>query len=104
MPDQSPPAVLEIARFRLRAGAEPAAFLRAAEGTGALLRRCPGFVRRMLTEDQGQWADLVEWQDRAAALAAADAVMPSPEFAPFLAMIEPASVSMDHHDIRARMA
>lgn len=104
MPDQSPAAVLEIVRFRLRAGAEPAAFLHAAEGTGALLRRCPGFVRRMLTEDRGHWADLVEWQDRAAALAAAEAVMAAPEFAPFMAMIDPASVSMDHHDIRVRMA
>lgn len=104
MPDQSNATVLEIVRFRLQAGAETAAFLRAAESTGALLRRCRGFVRRMLTEDQGHWADLVEWQDRAAAMAAAEAVMQAPEFAPFMAMIDPASVSMDHHDIRARMA
>lgn len=104
MPDQSNAPVLEIVHFRLRAGAETAAFLHAAEGTGALLRRCPGFVRRMLTEDRGHWADLVEWQDRTAALAAAEAVMQAPEFAAFMAMIDPASVSMEHQGIRARMA
>lgn len=104
MTTNSDDTVLEIVWFRLQAGADPSAFVQAARQTETLLRRCPGFVRRMLVEDQNLWGDLVEWRDRASAMAAAETVLQDAAFAPFIAMIDPGTLRLGHHAIRARMA
>lgn len=92
--------VAEIVTFRLNATATPDAFLRAARGTGDALRAAPGFLRRRLTLGaDGVWTDWVEWRDAATARAAANAVMQDPAFAPFMAMIDGATVTMRHDAI-----
>jgi len=97
-------SVAEVVSFRLMDGADPAAFARAAQGTEALLRATPGFIRRRLVQAKdGQWTDWVEWQDLAMAHAAADAVMAAPEFAPFMALIDPATVTMRHDAVIVAM-
>ena len=96
--------VLEIVTFRLVEGAEPSAFLDAAHGTEALLRDRGALVRRILTVDaDGLWTDIVEWTSHDAALQAAAEVMAEPSFQPFMAMIDPSSVSMRHVSILWRM-
>ena len=100
-PDAS---VAEVVSFRLMAGIDPAAFARAARRTEALLRATPGFIRRRLVQaENGQWTDWVEWQDLTTAHAAAEAVMVAPEFAPFMAMIDPATVAMRHDAVIVAM-
>ena len=96
--------VLEIVTFRLAQGTDTAAFLDAASGTEALLRDRGALVRRFLTVDaDGVWTDIVEWTSHDAALQAAAEVMAEPSFQPFMAMIDPSSVSMRHASILWRM-
>ncbi|MXQ07741.1 hypothetical protein GQ651_07770 [Alphaproteobacteria bacterium GH1-50] len=96
--------VLEIVTFRLLDGTDEAAFLTAAAGTEALLRERGSLVRRALVRDaDGLWTDVVEWTSIEAAMAAAEAVMSHPDFAPFGAMIDPGTVTMRHAPIRWRM-
>jgi hypothetical protein len=95
---------LETVAFHLVPGTDPAAFLAAARGTEAALRRQPGFLSRMLTRgDDGTWTDLVLWASHPEALAAAEAVMSDPAFAPFGAMIDMAGARMSHAPLVWRM-
>ncbi len=88
---------VELVSFRLIAGTDRDGFLQAARRTEALIRRQPGFQTRVLTEDSdGTWRDVVTWDSHAAAMQAAQTVMTDPDFAPFAAMIDPASVTMSH--------
>jgi hypothetical protein len=88
---------IELVSFRLKAGTDRDSFLHGARRTEALIRRQPGFQGRMLTEaSDGTWRDVVTWDSHDTALQAAEKVMADPEFAPFVAMIDPATVSMSH--------
>ena len=96
--------VLEIVTFRLVDGTDTKRFLEAAAGTETVLRNQGALVRRVLTIDtDGLWTDVVEWTSMEAALTAAEAVTHHPDFAPFGAMIDGASVNMRHAHIRWRM-
>ena len=92
--------VLEVVTFRLMPGVSGAEFLAAAQATKPALTGQPGFVRRHLLHDaDGVWTDLVEWQSLTQAQAAAERVMQLPEFRPFLAAIDPASIAMAHRAV-----
>lgn len=96
--------VLEIVTFRLADGTDTAAFLDAARGTEAMLRERDALVRRFLTVDSdGLWTDVIEWTSHAAARDAATAVISEPSFQPFMAMIDPQTVTMRHAAILWRM-
>lgn len=96
--------VLEIVTFRTVNGTDPGAFLSAARGTEAMLRDRDALIRRFLTvDDTGLWTDVIEWASMEEALAAAEAIMQSPEFAPFGAMIDATTVEMRHAPILWRM-
>lgn len=96
---------IELVTFRLIPGTDRAAFLAAARGTGATVRRQPGFQSRMLTESpDGTWSDIVTWASHPQALAAADAVMSDPDFAPFAALIDMGTVSMSHASLVWQLA
>jgi hypothetical protein len=98
-----PEPVLEIVRFRLLEGITTADFLAAARQGEAALAGADGFIRRMLCQEAGSWADVVEWQSAAQAMAAAGWVMTHPDFAGFMAMIDPATVEMAHLPILCAM-
>jgi L-aminopeptidase/D-esterase-like protein len=88
---------IELVTFRLSPGTDRAAFLENARRTEAVVRRQPGFLARMLTEgEDGTWSDIVTWASHADAMAAAEAVMSDPDFAPFGAMIDGPTVRMSH--------
>ena len=96
--------VLEIVTFRLVAGADTEQFLSAARGTEAMLRERGALIRRFLTmDDTGLWTDVIEWTSMGEALAAAEAVMAHPDFAPFGSMADPNTVEMRHAPILWRM-
>ena len=96
--------VLEIVTFRLKPGTVQDQFLSAAQGTEAMLRDRGALTRRFLTvDDTGLWTDVIEWTSMGEALAAAEAVMVHPDFAPFGALIDEASVTMRHAPILYRM-
>lgn len=88
---------IELVTFRLTPGSDRAAFLENARRTETVIRRQPGFLTRMLLEAEGGiWSDIVTWASHADAVAAAETVMADPDFAPFGAMIDMASVQMTH--------
>jgi hypothetical protein len=96
--------VLEVVGFRLIPGTTDAAFLAAAHATEVPLRRQPGFLSRQLTRaGDGTWTDHVSWASLPQARAAAKAMMADPAFAPFVALIDPASMQMRHDAILWRM-
>lgn len=96
---------IEHVTFRLIPGTDRAAFLDAARATEATLRRQPGFQARMLTEGpDGTWSDIVTWASHPQALAAADAVISDPGFAPFAALIDMGSVRMSHASLVWQLA
>lgn len=93
--------VLEIVRFRLAPGTTTETFVAAAQASVAPLSAQPGFVsRRLVQEDDGHWTDVVEWADLASAQRAAETVLADAALAPFLALIDGASVRMAHPAIR----
>lgn len=97
-------AVIEYVTFTLVPSADDAAFLAAARGTEALVRRQPGFVSRRLSKGaDGRWTDAVTWASLAHAEAAPQAVMADPAFHPFMALIDGASAVMRHEGVALAM-
>ncbi|NKN35769.1 hypothetical protein HFC70_05305 [Agrobacterium sp. a22-2] len=94
--------ILELAICTLKDRAEAAAARHAAMQA---VRHYPGFVSwRALdsVEQDDLIADLVEWQDKAAADAAAQRVRADPTFAPYMAAITSVSL-MQHFSTRFTM-
>lgn len=99
-----PTPVAEIVSFRLASGADEAAFIATATVVEDKLQSAGQMLARTLsrTED-GLWTDHVVWRSQEAANAAAQEVMQSADCAPFLAMIDSATVAMSHGAIARRM-
>ena len=96
------PALVEVVTFRLAPGTDADAFRDAARATTAFLCAAPGFLARTLSVDaDGLWTDHMLWSDAALAMQAAETAMTRPEMAPFMAAIDPASMTMRHADFVA---
>jgi len=96
----STPAVAEIVTFRLVDGADSAAFIQSAEGMKPFLDSTGAVLSRTLSADEdGLWTDHIVWTSMAAAKTAAAQVMSRPEAAPFMALVDPDSVTMRHAPI-----
>jgi hypothetical protein len=92
--------ILEFAQFRLIPGADPAALTTAARAMGPWLAARPGYLARQLVQGpDGTWTDVVHWQSAEHAHAAGEALMQSPEAAPMMALIDPASVVLRHDSL-----
>ena len=101
----SPKTIAEIVTFRLLPGTDEVRFLADAQATDRPVAALPGFLRRSLSrDDTGLWTDYVEWTDLASATAAAQAVMGLPEFAPFIAAIDPEGMVMRHAPVVLQIA
>ncbi len=91
------PQVVEIAEFRLIAGADETAFLAASRALDAFLRDCDGFVARQLVRnDDGKLADLVTWASLAAAQTAMSKAEKDPRAGAYFQFIDMNSVNMRH--------
>jgi hypothetical protein len=97
--EESPMSItcLEIVTLRLAPGTDRAAFIAGARAVDHLLATTPGFRGRTLAEQpDGGWIDVVGWQDRAAADAAAAALPATAEAQAWFATMDPASITMRH--------
>ncbi len=95
--------VVEITTFRLNEGIETADFLKVSPSITAFASALPGFVSRSLTRsDDGVWMDYVEWATLEQAEAAQAAFPQEPSMGPVMAMIDPASLTMDHRVLMDR--
>ena len=89
--------VSEIVTFRLTGHAEVSAFLAAADQMQRLLKATGAMVQRTLSEsDTGTWTDHIVWTSLAAAQTAAAELPQKPEAQPFMSLIDPGSVTMQH--------
>ena len=89
--------VVEVVTFKLKAGVDEAAFLRAADTIMLALQAMSGYIDRELLKDQhGQWMDVLHWRSMGHALAAAEALMAVPDAGPFMSMLDETSVAMYH--------
>jgi len=90
---------VECVSFRLRAGISDSAFLEANAKAQAFLRRMSGFQKRELLRDSDGWLDIVHWETRELAIAAAQKFPTAPEFQELMSMFDPSTVQMRHLDI-----
>lgn len=92
--------VIETVTVNLAPGASEASFLEACRRTEEFLRRQPGFVwRRILALGDGRYMDVLEWRGRAEADAAMAASMSEPCMAKLMELIDPARVTVVHHEV-----
>jgi hypothetical protein len=91
-------AILEIVEFR--ASGDVDILVASAAAMESWLNQQPGFRwRRLAKLDEGQFVDCIEWQDMAAAQAAAAAIMSAPAADAFMAQIDGTSLNMRHAEI-----
>lgn len=97
--------VMEIARFAVADGTQHAEVTTRAHAIDGWLGEQPGFLSRSLVgpDAEGKWTDLVRWRSKEDALRAASAMGDVPELAPFMQMIDPESVEMQHLPVVARL-
>lgn len=90
--------VYELVTFKLLPGVTPDALRAAASAADPHIRKFPGLLSRELLHDaeRGEWMELCRWASLGEALAAAEKAMAMPEFAPYFALMEPASIAMRH--------
>ena len=87
---------LEIVVFRLKAGKD-AGFAAANRLVSYWLVRQPGFISRQLARrDDGSWIDVIRWQSRALALAAAERLLAEIGDCEAMQAIDLASIDMSH--------
>ena len=93
--------VIEIALFQLKPDITEDQVQAALRESNHWLAQQPGFVRRHHgTSEEGR-LDMVEWDNLAAAKAAAEQFMTAPEACALMDIIEPETVVMRHYELRS---
>ena len=93
--------VAEIVTFRLVDGTDPEVFTTSAEAILPFLRNTGAMTGRILSRDRdGLWTDHLTWTSLEAAQSAAKAMFDRPEAAPFMHMIDAATMTMRHAPIK----
>jgi hypothetical protein len=88
---------VELVIFKTNAGFSDTDLVAAVNESNKFLKRCPGFIHRQLSKTaEGQWADVVQWQDMDSAKKAAEGFMGAPECSGFMQMLDPQSIQMFH--------
>ncbi|HWG91936.1 MAG TPA: hypothetical protein VNZ52_13885 [Candidatus Thermoplasmatota archaeon] len=94
----SPTPVYEIVTFKLNPDVTPEALRAIAAKVDPAIRAFPGLLSRDLLHDEktGEWVELCRWASLAQAEEAAQKVMGMPVFAPYFALMDPATITMRH--------
>ncbi|MEX1141014.1 MAG: antibiotic biosynthesis monooxygenase [Thermoleophilaceae bacterium] len=94
-------AAIEIARFRVKDGAEEQMLAERPAMVDAMRRRFPTYRESFLTKlDDGRWMDVVVWEDRAEAEAAAEGAYAYPEIVEWFRHLEDGGFEFEYADIR----
>jgi hypothetical protein len=90
--------VLEMVSFRLADHVTEEHFLAAAEASNGALITLPGFLgRRLIKTSEGDWLDIAEWRNEAAARAAGKVFHQLSRAQIFCSMIDASSIKVSHH-------
>jgi len=88
---------IEVVVFRAIAGTTPEQLQAAALAVTPILASLPGFISREFgASEDGQFIDIVYWQDLASAKQAAEKVMSIPACGQFFGLIEQSSMQFMH--------
>lgn len=92
--------VVETVTFNLNEGVSRDHFLATNPVVERFLEESPGFLTRRLAEgEDGSWVDHVEWRSMAEALTAGEQMIAREDMKPFLDLIRPDSVSINHRHL-----
>ena len=91
---------LEMVAFTLTPQADKDTFVAAAPSVTEWASKQPGFQYRTLV-DRGEhgWIDMIWWSSETDAKAAADKIGQELMSSPFMQMIDPTSVKVEHHPV-----
>jgi len=91
--------VIEIVRFRPRDGLREENLRAASAGMEeGFASKQPGFLSRSLAKGaDGEWVDVIYWQDLKSATDAAETAMNSEACMPYFEMIDEESIVMSHY-------
>lgn len=88
---------IEVVIFKAKPGIEEARLHNAALAINSQIQQLPGFLSREFgASGEGNYIDIVHWQNMDAAQAAAQAVNQIPECGEFFSLIDESSVQMLH--------
>jgi hypothetical protein len=95
--------VLEVVRFGVLPGVDTSLVAGRAAAIAGWLSDQPGFVSRVLAgpDEAGRWTDVVRWRSAEDAHRAASGFGGAPEAGPFIALLDGATVEMQHLTIVA---
>jgi len=94
--------VVELVRFKLAPESDENMFVYRAEALNPILKEMGGYKARYLAQhEDGEWLDVVIWENMQQAKAAADKIMSLPEGQAFGALIDPDTIVMAHYTIRS---
>lgn len=89
--------IVEVVLFRPAPDVGETDVLTTANLMQAKVRQMRGFIdRQLLKNGEGQWVDLVWWEDMAHAQAASDAIMQDAELAPYMGMFAEGEMTIMH--------
>ena len=91
---------IEMVTFKTTDNTPEQEFLAASEELQQWATDQAGFQKRWLVrKDNGDWTDIVLWQDKQSALDAAEKFMGSPLTSKFMSFVVPESVVMEHTEV-----
>ncbi|NOK59985.1 MAG: hypothetical protein GFH27_549291n178 [Chloroflexi bacterium AL-W] len=90
-------SVIEVILCKLAEHSDEAILLQTVMELESVLKQTPGYIKRELSRnDNGQWIDIIHWQNLEQALAAPDSVMATEVRQRFGGMIALEGLSMIH--------
>ena len=92
--------ILEVVLFKAKAETNANALKKAAKAVNQFLGEQPGYQGRDLAvSEDGQWADIVRWDNMENAHAAQEAAMQSETCLPYFGMIDETTMQMHHFEV-----
>lgn len=94
--------IFEVVSYKLNSDATVEQAVEANKQSLAFAEDQSGFIKRtVVANDNGQWMDIVEWDDMASAEAASANFMADERNHALLAVIDQKSLNMQHLDVKA---
>lgn len=89
--------VIELVLFKTKSGVTKEKLVQAAKTATSAFEQMNGFVSRDLAVDnEGQWTDILHWQDMQSALTAAQTAIEIEECRNYFALIDETQIKMFH--------
>lgn len=100
MEKDSNPSVIEVVTFRVKEGISSTKANQQLLDLGNVISSFPGYISRTLSKSEnGEWIDVVYWQDLTSALNAAKSAEQNSDALEVFAIIDETSLRINHYQI-----